>query len=109
MVMVSCTHKSAVLPDVSFSKDIIPIFQASCALNGGCHSGATNNGHNMDFDSNAAYNTIITKQLVIYSNPTASLLYVQISSGIMPKSPYPILSADKINLVLNWIKQGAKP
>lgn len=109
--MASCTHKDksiAVAPDVSFTKDIIPILTASCAINSSCHAGASNTGDNMDFDSSAAYNTITAKQLVKTSNPTASLLYVEINSGIMPKAPYTLLSTDKINLILNWIKQGAK-
>jgi hypothetical protein len=109
--MVACTHSktdNAVIPEVSFNKDIIPVLRSSCAINSGCHSGASNTGDNIDLDSASAYNQIISKQLVKTYNPTASLLYVQISSGIMPKAPYPLLSQDKINMVLNWIKQGAK-
>ena len=108
VVMVSCTHKpQEVTPSVSFSADIIPIFKASCAINGSCHLGANGANDEINFDSSAAYNTIISKRLVATANPTASLLYVEISTGVMPKAPYSALSAAQINLILDWIKQGA--
>lgn len=46
----SCTYKSksGVNPDVSFSKDIIPIFHNSCAINSGCHEGANNGNDYID-------------------------------------------------------------
>ncbi len=109
--MVSCTNYKGLYtaaPEVSFSNDIIPIFRTSCALNGNCHSGTSNAGDNMDFDSSAAYHTISSKGLINYSNLTSSLLYVEISSGLMPKSPYNLLPAAQSNLILDWINQGAK-
>ena len=108
MVMISCTHKpQEVSPNVSFSMDIIPIFKSSCAINGGCHLGANGTNDEINFDSSAAYNSIITKHLVSTGNPSSSILYVEVSSGIMPKSPYNALSTTQINLILDWIKQGA--
>ncbi len=108
VVMISCTHKpQEVAPAVSFSVDIIPIFKASCAINGSCHLGANSANDEINFDSSVAYNTIVSKRLVITANPTASLLYVEISTGIMPKAPYSALSTSQINLILDWIKQGA--
>ena len=107
MVLISCTHKSPVIiPDVSFKNDIVPVFQASCALNGSCHLGANNTNLQVNLDSGAAYNTIIAKQLINTSNPTASLLYVELSNGIMPKAPYRALSSIQVSLILDWIKQG---
>ena len=111
MVMISCTNtkkNNTVTPSVSFSKDIVPIFTTSCAINSSCHSGSKNTGDNVDLDSSAAYSSIAAKQLVMVSNPAASLLYVEISSGIMPKAPNSPLSASQISLVLTWIKQGAQ-
>ena len=107
---ISCKKQSTdtVVANVSFSKDIIPILTANCAINSGCHAGTTNTGDNYDFDSSAAYNTIISKQLVHTADPSSSLIYVQVSSGIMPKAPYPALSSSQISLILNWIQQGAK-
>jgi hypothetical protein len=107
--VMSCSKKSkdAAASPVSFSKDIIPILRANCALNSGCHSGSANSGDNIDFDSSSAYSTMIKKSLVNTASPTASLVYVEVSSGVMPKAPYSHLSSIEITLILNWIKQGA--
>ena len=109
VVMVSCKQKGQVtIAIVSFSKDIIPVFQVSCALNASCHLGANNANHKVNLDSSLAYNTILNKHLVIVNKPTASLLYVQVVTGIMPKAPYGKLSDAQLILILNWISQGAK-
>ena len=108
MMMNSCTRKATPEPVASFSKDVVPILLSSCAINGSCHAGATNSGDNLNFDSSSAYNTMISKQLVKTSNPTGSLLYVEINSGVMPKTPYAKLSADRITTILNWIRQGCQ-
>lgn len=107
MVMASCTHEQNVEVAVSFKKDIQPIIRASCAINSSCHLGANNANDNIDLDSSAAYTTIINKQLVMVNNPSSSLLYVEVSSGAMPKSPYLSLTSQQLSLILNWIKQGA--
>ena len=110
IAITSCTHKSKddLYPTVSFSKDVIPIFHSSCAINSGCHEGASNTNDYIDFTDTAAYNTIIDKGLVNTSHPNASLLYYEISAGLMPKEPYSSLPDIQVNLILNWIKQGAK-
>lgn len=106
----SCTHEPfvAAAPTVSFRTDIIPVFTTRCALNSACHSGAVNAGDNIDLDSAAAYASIQSKHLVITDHPTASLLYVEVSSGIMPKAPASALTAVQTKTILNWIDQGAK-
>ncbi|MEI8280026.1 MAG: hypothetical protein WCG87_09700 [Bacteroidota bacterium] len=106
VVMMACTKKQDATVKVSFSKDIIPIFETSCAINSGCHLGANNANLHINLDSNDAYNTIINKQLILTGNPSASLLYVQVSSNVMPKAPYSALSSTQVNLILNWIQQG---
>jgi len=110
--IISCTHPSQgrATSVVSFSKDIIPIFTASCALNSSCHLGANGTNQDIDLDSSAAYNCIIVKGLVSISNPSSSLLYVEVEgNGIaeMPKPPAPALPTSQQNLILEWIKQGA--
>ena len=105
--VVGCHHSAIVAPSVSFNKDIIPIFTASCAINSSCHSGNSNTGDNINLDSAAAYQSILHKQLLNVNNPTASLLYVEVESGIMPKSPYQHLSDGQVTIILNWIQQGA--
>lgn len=123
MAMLSCSKSSSnsatTTPTVSFRNDIEPILQADCAINSSCHSGTVNRGDNVDFDTTIslsastantsyAYSSIISKDLINTTTPTASLLYIQVSTGVMPKSPYSPLNASNITLILNWIKQGAK-
>jgi hypothetical protein len=93
---------------VSFRNDIIPILTTRCALNAGCHSGTANSGNNIDLDSAAAYTNIQNRHLVVTDNPTASLLYVEVLSGVMPKAPASPLTSTQTDMILNWIKQGAK-
>jgi hypothetical protein len=108
VMMASCVHEPNVMPvTVSFKKDIQPIFRASCAINSDCHLGASNANAKIDLDSSTAYNTIVNKQLVMVNSPTASLLYVEVSTGVMPKQPYAPLTQSQLSLILNWIKQGA--
>ncbi len=108
-VMISCTHEAQMpIPSYSFRQDILPILETSCALNGDCHLGANNGNDHISFDSSEAYNSIIAKHLVSAGAPTASLLYVEVSTGIMPKAPYPALSSSQISAILDWIKQGAQ-
>ena len=109
MAVLSCTHSPQVItPEVSFSSDILPILEADCAINGSCHLGANNGNDQISLDTAVAYTTIAAKHLVAGGDPAASVLYSQVSNGIMPKSPYPVLDAAKIALIYNWIKQGAK-
>ena len=92
---------------VGFKKDIIPIFKSSCSINSNCHLGASNINGQVNLDSAAAYTTIINKRLVNAGNPGSSSLYEQVNNGIMPKAPYPALTTGQINLIYNWILQGA--
>lgn len=109
MAMYSCSKsKDTPAAAVSFKTEILPILTSSCALSTVCHSGSVNSGNNVDFDSSVAYSSIMNKQLVIVSNPAASLLYVQVSTGVMPKAPYSTLPASQVASILDWIKQGAK-
>ncbi len=104
--MISCTH-SAQIPRISFSKDIIPILNASCVLNSGCHLGGNGINQNVNLDSADAYHTIIVKELVSTANPQASLLYSEVRSNEMPPPPAPALSATQQAIILYWIEQGA--
>ena len=108
--MISCTHSSQT-PEVSFSKDIIPIFTASCSINSSCHLGANSLNQETSLDSTDAYNTIISKRLISPADPSASLLYVEVNgNGIaeMPKPPAAAIPANQQKMILDWIKQGAK-
>ena len=111
VIFQGCTHQSQqteVVPQVRFSGDILPILRADCAINSGCHLGSNNTNLHINFADSAAYLTILSKQLVSTSNPTASLLYVQVNTGTMPLAPYPALSQADVRLILLWIQQGAQ-
>jgi hypothetical protein len=107
--VISCTHSSdtVVAKNVSFSRDITPIFTASCVINSSCHLGANGTNQNIDLDSAIAYATIISKNLVSVADPQSSLLYVEVNSGEMPKPPSAPLTASQQSLILEWIKEGA--
>jgi len=110
MMAISCTHKSQISA-VSFNKDIIPILTTSCALNSSCHSGANSTNLEISFDSSTAYITITSKGLLNLSNPSASLLYVEVQgngTAEMPKPPLAALSFAQQAEILEWIKQGAQ-
>ena len=85
--------------NVSFSGDVVPIFNSSCNFSG-CHStGAVapdltpGNGKKSLFDNN----------MVDIENPAASKLYTVMNSGSMKKYSTP----DKTKIILAWINQGA--
>jgi hypothetical protein len=104
---MSCTHASQV-QTVSFSKDILPILTADCAINSSCHVGDNGLNQDVNFDADSAYLTIQSKRLVNTTTPAASLLYAELEEGLMPLAPYPKLSAGQKQLFLTWIQQGAK-
>lgn len=106
--MGSCTHRDGVIPDVSFGAQIMPVIRSSCAINSNCHIGASNENGHIDLSDSIAYATIIGKGLVDLSNPHASLIYSELQTGFMPKTPYARLPAGEITLILDWIEQGAK-
>ena len=106
--VTACRHNNDVTPVVSFSKDIVPILTASCAINSSCHLVANSLNLGTALDSADAYTTIIAKKLVSTSTPSSSLLYVEVQSGEMPKPPAAALPAGQQALILEWIQQGAK-
>jgi len=106
MEMISCTHNSPTL-QVSFSKDIIPILTTSCTISSSCHVGANGLNLQTNFDSDSAYYTLFAKNLVSTSNPSSSLLYVEVRTNEMPLQPFSPLPLSQQNLILEWIEQGA--
>ena len=108
-VMAACTHQpQEAAPQVSFARDLQPIFAASCAINGSCHLGANSANDQVNLDSSVAYSTITGKGLAVAGNAAASVLYNQVSNGIMPKAPYSSLPAAQVALIKNWIDQGCQ-
>ena len=123
----SCTHKNGIVPtsvtpppdtsgngnhgttdttatidtSVCFQRDILPIFQSSCAISG-CHDAASNQkGYTL-----TSYATIMSKGVLAgYSGLSA--VYTDCANGKMPKSPIPKLDSAQLSMMKRWIDQGA--
>lgn len=87
-----------VVTKVSFSGDVVPIFNSSCNFSG-CHSaGAVP----PDLTPGNAYASLFANNMVDIGNPSGSLLYSTMNSGSMKKYSTP----DKNKMILAWITQG---
>lgn len=99
---------------VSYSKDIQPIFNSSCAL-GGCHdSGTSRSGVNLS-SYNSAINSIGARYdtlIILPGNPSGSPIVDKISNNNpqfgqrMPLSGSALSSA-RIDSIFAWIEDGA--
>ena len=113
LLTVSCTKTTTVLQDnsvaitttVSFSKDIVPILNTSCAVSG-CHGGSVA----PNLSSATAYNALQNGNLINTATPASSEVYLWLTGKRAVAMP-----AGKANnpsninaLMLAWIKQGAK-
>ena len=88
-------------PGVSFQEDILPILQASCAVQG-CHAGANPpKGLNLetfaDFEKGNVFDP---------GDSDGSVVIRRIDGGGMP--PGAPLADDQIQLFKDWIDEGAK-
>ena len=92
------------IPDtVSFSNDIIPIFNNNCNESG-CHS---TGGIAPDLTPQNAYFELWLYGMVDTANAESSTLYIRMASTSNPMPPTGKLTDDKVQLVLAWIEQGA--
>jgi len=101
--LVSCKHEPILPPlpgDVSYSKDIAPIMQKSCAYSG-CHS--SDNNVNFPLEK---YSDLINYGQVVPYKPLDSDLYDVIARGYMPLGGRLLLTDQK--LIYDWIENGAK-
>lgn len=92
---------------VSFSKDLVPLFTANCAITG-CHA---TGGHAPDLMPDKAYNSLINDpDFVLVKDPENSTLYKRLTGKLSPAMPMgkPSNPSNINSLVLAWIKQGAK-
>jgi hypothetical protein len=86
---------------VSFSGDLIPLFEANCALSG-CHDGTA---HNPALTADKAYSSIVNGGFINTLVPANSILYGEVKSGDMP--PTGALKASDAQKILDWIRNGA--
>jgi len=96
------------IPVVSFSKNIIPIFNSYCT-DAGCHSG-TNPAAKLSLEASVAYSQLMKKGTgyVNIQDPGYSILYSEMNSTSDPMPPTGRLDACTIALVYKWIQQQAK-
>jgi hypothetical protein len=91
---------------VSFSKEIIPIFNKSCNTSG-CHN---KGGIKPDLSEQNAYTSLTNGGYYNVSDPSSSLLYLWLTGKKTPAMPIGAANnPSNINgLTLAWITQGAK-
>ena len=89
---------------VSFSQDIIPIFNSSC--NGsGCH---TSGGQTPNLGAATAFNALTTGSYLNVDAPDKSLIYLKLTGQKGTVMPVSGSNKDYNALILAWITQGAK-
>jgi hypothetical protein len=114
--LFSCTYEKGELPTkgcvspnvVSFSQDIIPIFNTYCNI-AGCHT-STDLAGNLNLQASVAYSQLMKpgKGYIDTLQPNYSLLYAQMNSSSNPMPKTGKLDDCTIGLVLKWIQQKAK-
>ncbi len=91
---------------VSFSKDLVPIFTQKCALTG-CHASG---GQSPDLSAAKAYNSLLNGGFINVTTPGKSALYMRLTGQLSPAMPLTGAS-NPLNLnalVLTWITQKAQ-
>jgi hypothetical protein len=100
----SCIHKADLgeVDEVCFERDVLPIFQNSCAM-AGCHNGSGESDLILT-------NFVPISHAVVPGNPSASRIYKSITatSGENKMPPGQPLSLDNRTIIRFWIEQGAK-
>lgn len=93
--------------EVSFSQDVLPIFQSRCVY---CHgpnsiAGAPPNGLQLDSYENVMLGSLFLP-VINPGAPDKSTIILLLRSGGMPAQSTP-LSVDQIDLIARWIAAGA--
>lgn len=89
---------------VSFTDEIIPIFNNSCNLSG-CHAAG---GKTPDLTVMNAYNSLINGGYINTDDPQSSELYLWMTGKKSTPMPVSGVNKDYNALVLAWIIQGAQ-
>jgi len=89
---------------VSFSGEIIPIFNSSCNASG-CHNPG---GKSPDLSSANAFLSITSGNYVNTANPESSELYLWMTGKKGTPMPVSGVNKDYNALILAWIKQGSQ-
>jgi hypothetical protein len=89
---------------ISFSNDIVPIFNKSCNLSG-CHSSG---GKIPNLTSANAFGALQVGNYTNITSPEASVIYQWMSGKKGTPMPVGGVNKDYNAIMLAWIKQGAK-
>jgi hypothetical protein len=84
---------------VSYSQELAPLFNSSCALSG-CHLPG---GHVPYLNTDVSYNNLVNGGYVNTAVPKESILYIKINSTMQQFIPN---AADR-QKVYDWIRNGA--
>ena len=105
-ILAMCFAATACGAEVSFQRDVWPVFKRHCA---GCHGGQKNKGRLRLDDVASLLKGGKTGLLFVAGKPDDSLLITQVSGDKpdMPENEAP-LSPAKVKLLRDWIAQGAK-
>lgn len=88
---------------VSFSADVLPIFERTCTR---CHGGSRRE-EGLDMRTYAAaLQGSQNGPVIIPGDAEASLLITQVVSGEMPRRA-PRLPAEQVQILIDWVNQGA--
>jgi hypothetical protein len=102
-LITSCTHNAVLdnIPELCFDRDVLPIFQNSCAISG-CHDGAGESGLLLN-------SYVPISNAVDPGKPYSSSVYKAIiaTSGENRMPPDQPLSLDNRTIIRLWIEQGA--
>ena len=111
MLIMNACYYDEVLPqesvgdvgEMSFSADIIPIFNASCNVSG-CHN---KGGQKPDLSAENAFNTLTNGGYIDKATPESSSLYLWMTGKKGTPMPVSGSNATYNAKVLAWIEQGA--
>lgn len=110
VILVGCYKDKTVNVDapaitrtVTFSNDILTIFNKSCNLSG-CHSAG---GQSPNLTPSAAYNSLIIGNYINKTSPENSYIYLKMTGKKGTVMPVGGMNKDYNALILAWIKQGA--
>ncbi|MCK5537096.1 MAG: hypothetical protein KAI79_09725 [Bacteroidales bacterium] len=106
--LYSCEYEKieapvGIIENVSFSNDIIPIFNQSCNAVG-CHNAG---GISPDLSVENAFTVLFTGDMLDLGTPENSELYKRMIDVQKPMPLSGILSKSQTDKVLVWIEEGA--
>lgn len=110
LMVISCKYDEVLPPEpdpgeiISFSEDIIPIFNTSCNFSG-CHNGA---GPAPDLRAGTAYEALFAGTYIDTLQPPNSELYLWMNGERDQDMPPQGTIPANVATVILWIEQGAK-